>query len=50
MLLYNDYILTLLDHNSLLPIENEKGSEKIYRQLYKRRQISIQNKQRRVDH
>jgi hypothetical protein len=38
------HILTPLEHNSLLPIENEKGLEKNYRQLYKRRQISIQNK------
>jgi hypothetical protein len=29
MLLYNDYIFTLLGRNSLLPIENEKGLEKI---------------------
>jgi hypothetical protein len=44
MLLYNDYIFTLLDRNSLLPIANNKKLEKNYRQLYKRRQISIQNK------
>jgi hypothetical protein len=44
MLLYNDYIFTLLDRNSLLPIANNKELEKNYRQLYKRRQISIQNK------
>jgi hypothetical protein len=44
MLLYNDYIFTLLDRNSLLPIANKEELEKNYRQLYKRRQISIQNK------
>ena len=44
MLLYNDYIFTLLDRNSLLPIENKMELEKNYRQLYKGRQISIQNK------
>jgi hypothetical protein len=44
MLLYNDYILTLLGRNRLLPIENKKVLEKNYRQWYKRRQITIQNK------
>jgi len=44
ILLYNDYFFTLLGRNSLLPIENEKGLEKNYRQWYKRCQISIQNK------
>jgi hypothetical protein len=49
MLLYNDYIYTLLDCNSLLPIEYKKRLEKNYRrEWYKRSQISVQK--RRVDH
>jgi hypothetical protein len=44
MLLHNDYILTQVGRNNLLPIENQKGLEKNYRQWYKRRQITIQNK------
>jgi hypothetical protein len=49
MLLYNDYIFTLLDRNSLLPIENEKVFGKEL-QAVVQATSDIDTKQRRVDH